>query len=613
MSPVTTSKINYNNRLGYEKVRLKTFEADFSYGSIGHIGPIWLPIEPIQLGIDTQNELKLLEINNVPQEIETPSIIYLREFFGLGPTPIFNIMIDNSNLNFYGICKEINVIPHYLYKDYIYDQQPLFNVTDIIDYGQTAWGLTSNDFDNDGDIDFAVSWATCPFEYSTITIFYNDENNTFIRDDVFVFEYSYINDLDSNDYDNDGDIDLFFTHSEYIWYNGWPIKINGTGKILHNDGNNNFIEVSTAFWHGPGTPGDINNRINPQVTSNDFDMDGDIDFLVGDNSGLVEFYINNGTGDYESAGIIHDFGVLSWGLTSSDYDNDGDIDLFVSARISEELVVGYVYFISNNIIESNNSFCFNNGPGDILLVISSIYPLACLQVFDYDNDGLKDIITGILDDVFLCKNLGDSLDIFYLGSLSLNEEGYLDSLAEGAFTSSDYNNDGKIDLIIGGVQGVIRICFNNYGQLPPSKPTIRPRMTSFIPGEQKDFKFTSWDFNNDEISYFIDWGDGTNTGWLGPYPSGEELDLGHTWTAEHAHYLKVKSKDIHGEESVWQEDIIVVKNKRLNSGFIFNHDFSLDSHEVLNTIFYNRINNFFDINKNCIENNIKNFGEEKFD
>ena len=74
--------------------------------------------------------------------------------------------------------------------------------------GQTAWGLTTADFNMDGLMDFAVSWATNPWTHSTISIFYNDGDGGFTQDDVYTPSNTYIADLNSADYDNDGDIHL---------------------------------------------------------------------------------------------------------------------------------------------------------------------------------------------------------------------------------------------------------------------------------------------------------------------------------------------------------------------------------------------------------------------
>jgi len=70
-------------------------------------------------------------------------------------------------------------------------------------------------------------------------------------------------------------------------------------------------------------------------------------------------------------------------------------------------------------------------------------------------------------------------------------------------------------------------------------------------GIQYTFKFNTTDPEGEDIYYQIDWGDGANTGWLGPYSSGEEITLEHTWNAVEKFTIKAKAKDILDDESEW--------------------------------------------------------------
>jgi len=53
------------------------------------------------------------------------------------------------------------------------------------------------------------------------------------------------------------------------------------------------------------------------------------------------------------------------------------------------------------------------------------------------------------------------------------------------------------------------------------------------------------------VSYFIDWGDDTNTGWIGPYTSGDQITESHTWSTKGTYMVKAKAKDPFGNESDW--------------------------------------------------------------
>jgi hypothetical protein len=80
------------------------------------------------------------------------------------------------------------------------------------------------------------------------------------------------------------------------------------------------------------------------------------------------------------------------------------------------------------------------------------------------------------------------------------------------------------------------------------------------------------DINYDNILYYIDWGDGTNIGWLGQYPSGTELSLTHSWMFQGTYLLK--AKDELGLESDWATlDVSMPKSRRV--GVFFNRFFSV--------------------------------------
>jgi hypothetical protein len=87
-------------------------------------------------------------------------------------------------------------------------------------------------------------------------------------------------------------------------------------------------------------------------------------------------------------------------------------------------------------------------------------------------------------------------------------------------------------------------------------PPLTPIITGPAKGKIKvaiEYNFTTTDPDGDEISYFIDWGDETNSGWIGPYTSGEAITESHTWSKKGDYIIKAKAKDIYGNESDWGE------------------------------------------------------------
>jgi len=90
----------------------------------------------------------------------------------------------------------------------------------------------------------------------------------------------------------------------------------------------------------------------------------------------------------------------------------------------------------------------------------------------------------------------------------------------------------------------------------PNSPPVTPIVdgpTTGKPGESYDYTFTSLDSNGDKILYFIDWGDNTTSGWIGPFPSGVALKREHTWSYKGSYIIKAKTKDHHGAESNWSD------------------------------------------------------------
>jgi hypothetical protein len=89
------------------------------------------------------------------------------------------------------------------------------------------------------------------------------------------------------------------------------------------------------------------------------------------------------------------------------------------------------------------------------------------------------------------------------------------------------------------------------GNFPPYIPK-RP----FGPKQIEKNKIYSYfvstdDVDGDKIYYLFDWGDGTDSGWLGPYESGEKAIATHSWSEEGSYHVKVKVKDEHGVENSW--------------------------------------------------------------
>jgi len=86
---------------------------------------------------------------------------------------------------------------------------------------------------------------------------------------------------------------------------------------------------------------------------------------------------------------------------------------------------------------------------------------------------------------------------------------------------------------------------------PPNTPAISGP-ASGNPSQEYEYTFTSMDPDGvDDVFYYIDWGDSSNSGWIGPFESGGQVTEEHTWTKEGTYIIRAKARDIHDAESDW--------------------------------------------------------------
>jgi len=76
-------------------------------------------------------------------------------------------------------------------------------------------------------------------------------------------------------------------------------------------------------------------------------------------------------------------------------------------------------------------------------------------------------------------------------------------------------------------------------------------------GSEYTYSTVTTDPQNDEIFYLFDWGDGTDSGWIGSFTSGTTVVANHTWIQRKTYEIKVKAKDAEGYESDWSESLSV--------------------------------------------------------
>jgi len=188
------------------------------------------------------------------------------------------------------------------------------------------------DYDNDGDMDvFFIGHNGVELASK---LYVNNGDETF-SDSGNEFFGLWLGDVCWGDYNSDGNLDLLVT--------GFGMPNNRETLVYKNNGDGSFTALeatgldggshSTALW------GDFNN-------------DGDLDvFFCGTDlpegssvwDRYMDIYINNGDDTFTAEGI--DFGTaLFWGEAAlGDYDADGDLDIIVSGYDDDGASLTYIY------------------------------------------------------------------------------------------------------------------------------------------------------------------------------------------------------------------------------------------------------------------------------
>ncbi len=99
---------------------------------------------------------------------------------------------------------------------------------------------------------------------------------------------------------------------------------------------------------------------------------------------------------------------------------------------------------------------------------------------------------------------------------------------------------------------VLAGCSKNHAPLIPSLtiPDIAQR------GDSVRAWVFSYDKDADSLHFFIEWGDGTESGWFGPVPSATDYTLTHVYEDTGAFPVRAKAKDaVH--ESGWSDTSLV--------------------------------------------------------
>ncbi len=236
------------------------------------------------------------------------------------------------------------------------------------------------------------------------------------------------------DYDNDGDIDIYFVSRAP----NHPNNYSGPNRLFRNNGDGSFTDVALEA----GLQGVFTDSVfmNLGAAWGDYDNDGDMDIYLT-NKGPNQLYENLGDGTF--VGVTEAAGVAAGPRESTsavwfDYDLDGDLDLYVSNFGS-----------TFGILDGRNLLYRNNGDGTFTNVtdeagVSDDGYAWTTMAFDANADRYPDL--------YVVNDYG--ANHFYLNNgdgtfrEATSEYGLEDAGHSMGVTVGDYDGDGKLDLYV---------------------------------------------------------------------------------------------------------------------------------------------------------------------
>ena len=274
------------------------------------------------------------------------------------------------------------------------------------------------------------------------------------------------------DYDNDGDIDIYFLNGALL--KETRVKNVPKNALYRNDGNWKFTDVTKESGLGDAGYG-------LGVAVGDYDNDGYLDVYVN-NFGPNVLYRNNSDGTFsdvtKKTGVENgsQFGA---GANFLDMDKDGDLDLFVSNYVEYSYEIDAEPFIKDGHHEYRGPHSFketpdalfcNNGDGTFTDVSKqpgvATHPGNGMGTVcaDYDNDGDTDIfVANDQGENFLFKNDGSGQfeEVSLLAGVACDYQGTMQGSM--GVDCGDYDNDGLLDFYLTSYQLEVAVLYRNLG------------------------------------------------------------------------------------------------------------------------------------------------------
>jgi len=191
-------------------------------------------------------------------------------------------------------------------------------------------------------------------------------------------------------------------------------------------------------------------------------------------------------------------------------------------------------------------------------VLVALNPTGTLKWEFYigDNRFLGKSATAISADgiIYVGTNIGDGAGGEIIAVNPDGSERWRKRIADYWVDSSpSIGEDGTV--YIGSAYEMGKGYLHAFGKLDPNAPEA-PSIDGETNGEagvEYEYTFSTIDPNDDDVYYYIEWGDGEFEDWFGPYASGEEVVVSHSWNEQDTYTIRARAKDTDNLWGPWGE------------------------------------------------------------
>jgi hypothetical protein len=398
------------------------------------------------------------------------------------------------------------------------------------------WRAGNEEYDQPGHPDGFASYGLRDWSWECIR---NQVNGDTCFMGTSPYQYSYFNKFVC---------DECYNHLYYALRKGNDIKT--SGKMIHVSGivnKNHTVLASDSFVIENST------AQYPNSTIGDYSV-----ILKGpENQTIMDDHFNLSFQPYATDGVL----------------NDSDLDCFAfhipyPENISLASVeIHYLNSIIHRQIISNNTPTIHliapNG-GEVINVGESV--LINWEAQDADADNLNYILLCSEDDgknwAPIVMDLNQTSFLWNTTNCHTSNQCLIRVIASDGFNTGIDNSNATFTL---------------YGS-PPTIPVMIGPSEAKI-GQLCSYKVRASDPNHDIVYYLVDWNDGTNSSWVGPFESGEEITINHTFYKSGSFNVISKAKDFNDASGNWSNPseiavkgfysliIGIIQNDTINDGY----------------------------------------------